>query len=83
MFSSALDCVLLVILETSYMSEYKITDSNKISKKEYKLFMIHYSHVRRYCNTLAHSLVRWVIFISQMQTWMEDVLSNIIHVRGF
>ena len=41
---------------------------------------IHYSHVRRHCNTETHSLVRQAIYFSQMQIWMEDVPPDIIHV---
>jgi len=41
---------------------------------------IHYSHVRRHCNTVAHSLVKRAISFSQMQIWMEDASPDIIHV---
>ena len=41
---------------------------------------IQYSHVRSHCNTVAHSLTRRAISLSQMQVWMEDVPPNINHV---
>ena len=41
---------------------------------------INYSHVRRHCNTVAHSLARRAISLSQMQVWMEDVPSDILPV---
>ena len=41
---------------------------------------INYSHVRRHCNTVAHSLARRAIYLSQMQVWMEDVPPDILPV---
>ena len=38
------------------------------------------SHVRRHCNTVAHSLVRMAVSLSQMQVWIEDVPPDINHV---
>ena len=37
------------------------------------LSLINYSHVRRQCNALAHSLARRAKSLSQSQVWMEDV----------
>ena len=34
---------------------------------------LHYSHVKRECNTLAHYLARHVFDISDFLVWMEDV----------
>ncbi|XP_065623642.1 uncharacterized protein LOC136064997 [Quercus suber] len=39
-----------------------------------------YSHVRKHCNTVAHSLARRAVSLSQMQVWMEDVPPDITHV---
>ena len=41
---------------------------------------INYSHVRRHCNTVAHSLARRAISLSQLQVWMEDVPPDILPV---
>lgn len=41
---------------------------------------IHYSHVCRQCNTIAHSLARRVISISHDQIWMEDVPLDVVSV---
>ena len=37
------------------------------------LSLINYTHVRRQCNALAHSLIRRVKLVSQFQIWMENV----------
>ena len=42
--------------------------------------IISYSHVRRYCNTVAHSLMRRAISFSSLQVWMEDVPLDIADV---
>ena len=34
---------------------------------------LHYSHVKRECNTLAHCLARHAFDISDFLVWMEDV----------
>ena len=41
---------------------------------------IHYSHVRRHCNIVAHVLARRANSISHYQAWMEDVPPDIISV---
>ena len=41
---------------------------------------IYYSHVRRHCNIITHSLVRRVVSLSQIQVSMEDVPLDIINV---
>ena len=41
---------------------------------------IYYSHVRRHCNIITHSLVRRVVSLYQMQVWMEDIPLDIIYV---
>ena len=38
---------------------------------------IHYSHVRRHCNTIAHALARRANYVSHYQVWMEDVPPDI------
>ena len=38
---------------------------------------IHYSHVRRHCNTIAHALARRANSVSHYQVWMEDVPPDI------
>ena len=40
------------------------------------LSLINYTHVRRQCNALAHSLARRAKLVSQCQIWMENVPSN-------
>ena len=37
------------------------------------LSSINYTHVRRQCNGLAHSLARQAKNLSQSHVWMEDV----------
>ena len=34
---------------------------------------LHYSHVKRECNTLAHCLARHAFDISDFLVWMEDI----------
>ncbi|KAL0013498.1 hypothetical protein SO802_000567 [Lithocarpus litseifolius] len=41
---------------------------------------IHFSHVRRHCNTVAHALAKRANSIFQYQVWMEDVPPDIISV---
>ncbi|KAL0016655.1 hypothetical protein SO802_003724 [Lithocarpus litseifolius] len=41
---------------------------------------IHFSHVRRHCNTVAHALAKRANSISHYQVWMEDVPPDIISV---
>ena len=41
---------------------------------------VSYSHVRRYCNTVAHSLARQAIFSHFLQVSMDDVLPDIADV---
>ena len=41
---------------------------------------IHYSHVRRHCNTVAHALAKRANSISHYQVWMEDVPPDITSV---
>ncbi|KAK9986543.1 hypothetical protein SO802_031494 [Lithocarpus litseifolius] len=40
------------------------------------LSTINYTHVRRQCNALAHSLARQAKSLSKYQVWMEDVPPN-------
>ena len=40
------------------------------------LSLINYSHARRQCNALAHSLARRAKSLSQSQVWMKDVPSD-------
>ena len=42
--------------------------------------IISYSHVRRHCNTVAHSLARREISFSSLQVWMENVPLEIADV---
>ena len=37
------------------------------------LSLINYTHVRRQCNALAHSLARRAKSLSQSQVWMKDI----------
>ena len=41
---------------------------------------IHYSHVRRHCNTVAHALARRANSVSHYQVWMEDVPPDITSI---
>ena len=41
---------------------------------------VRYSHVRRQCNIVAHSLARRAILSSSLQVWMEDVPSELADV---
>lgn len=34
---------------------------------------LHYSHVKKECNKVAHSLSWYVLWISNFVVWMEDV----------
>ena len=37
------------------------------------LSSFNFTHVRRHCNALAHSLAKWAQRLSQPHVWMEDV----------
>lgn len=39
-----------------------------------------YSHIKRKCNKVAHSLARYVAHISDFLVWIEDVLPQILFV---
>jgi len=53
---------------------------NDIQHSASQFFIISYSHVRRHCNTVAHSLARQAISFSSLQVWMEDVPQEITNV---
>ena len=42
--------------------------------------IISYSHVRRHCNTVAHSLARRAISFSSLRVWMKNIPPNIADV---
>ena len=42
--------------------------------------IISFSHLRRHCNTVAHSIARRAISFSSLQVWMEDVSLEIANV---
>ena len=45
--------------------------------------IISFSHVKRHCNTIAHSIARWALSFSSLQVWMEDVpleLADVLQV---
>ncbi|XP_065616751.1 uncharacterized protein LOC136062066 [Quercus suber] len=44
--------------------------------------IISFSHVKRHCNTVAHSIARWALSFSfsSLQVWMEDVPPEIANV---
>ena len=47
-----------------------------------------YSHTKKECNKVAHSLTRYVITSSECVVWMEDVLSQLssviqVDIAGF
>ena len=51
-----------------------------------QLSSISYTHVKRQCNTLTHSLARQPKRVSQFQVWMEDVppdSSSVLQVNLF
>ncbi|KAL4653666.1 hypothetical protein ACB092_01G321700 [Castanea dentata] len=60
-----------VILEAGLLVEDVKVYSNNFLR-------VLYSHVRRNGNSVAHSLVRHVISIPDLQVWMEDVPSDIV-----
>ena len=47
-----------------------VKDTNFIASY---LSSINFTHVRRQCNALAHSLARRAKLVSQFQVWMENV----------
>ena len=45
--------------------------------------IISFSHVKRHCNTIAHSIARRALSFSSLQVWMEDVpleLADVLQV---
>nr|XP_023904539.1 uncharacterized protein LOC112016250 [Quercus suber] len=42
--------------------------------------MISFSHVRRHCNSVAHSIARRALSFSSLQVWMEDIPLEIADV---
>ena len=45
--------------------------------------IIYFSHVKRHCNTIAHSIARRALSFSSLQVWMEDVpleLADVLQV---
>ena len=47
-----------------------IEDAKNLSQRFDELF---YSHTKRECNTLAHSLARYAIGIPDFLVWMDEV----------
>ena len=41
---------------------------------------VHFSHVRRHCNYIAHSLARRAIRSPLLLVWMEDVPSDFVTI---
>nr|XP_023897448.1 uncharacterized protein LOC112009346 [Quercus suber] len=53
---------------------------NDIHYLAFQFPMISFSHVRRHCNSVAHSIARRALSFSSLQVWMEDVPPEIADV---
>ena len=53
---------------------------NDIQYSAFQFSIISFSHVRRHCNTVVHSIARRAISFSSLQVWMENVPPEITNV---